>query len=188
LEFVFENDKDQNDVLNVLPQAPTGLVTPDSFESAKPIAPKSKPRRATRRSVATNVSDIEFAEPRRRNNKRANGPKVNYVKSVKKKRAHKRKFEWSWMKFGWMICGALMLRLVLMDGGLIDYNSMENTLENKEYDLTLLRQDNVELIKEIHKIKTSPSYQRKLAREHLGVIAKDEYLVLFAKESTTDSI
>jgi cell division protein FtsB len=129
------------------------------------------------------MADVEFTEPKRPA-KRKTGPKVNYVKSVKKKRkSAKKKFEWSWTKAGWMMCGALVLRLVFMEGGVIDFNSMENTLIKKEHHLQNLRKENAELIQEIHKLRTSPQYQRKITREHLGVIAKDEYLVLFSRDS-----
>ena len=74
-----------------------------------------------------------------------------------------------------------------MESGVIDYHSMHKTLESKQNNLKLLRLENAELIQEINKIKTSPSYQKKLARDHLGVIAKDEYLVLFSRESELSS-
>jgi hypothetical protein len=150
----------------------------DIFET-----PKSTPRRKTRRSVANGISDVEFTEPRKPA-KRAKGPKVNYVKPVKRKRkSAASKFEWTWNKAGWMACGALVLRLVFMEGGVVDYNSMENTLIKKKHNLQSVRKQNAELIQEIHKLRTSPQYQKKITREHLGVIAKDEYLVLFSKDS-----
>ncbi len=141
-------------------------------------------RRTTRRSVPTSFSDIEFNEPVKRTRRRATGPKVSYVKSPKKKKRVKTaKFEWTWMKVGWLICVALVLRLFFMESGVIDYYQMNQVLEQKDNDLISLRQENAELIREIHKIKTSPAYQKKLARDHLGVLAKDEYLVLFSRES-----
>lgn len=187
MEFVFENDN------NNAADGNLDIVTSvdNNFGQANESFSRSeKPNRRTgRRTLPKNFSDIEFNEPARKPRKRTTGPKVNYVKSVKKKKRKSTKsFEWSWTKLGWLGCGALVLRLFFMESGIIDYHSMNQTLENKESDLLMLRQDNADLISEIHKIKTSPSYQRKLARDHLGVIAKDEYLILFAKESSISSI
>ncbi len=185
LEFVFENDKNQNNA-----QSNLDVVTPVDNNFGQ-VTEKKSARRASRRTLPKNFSDIEFNEPPpKRARKRTTGPKVTYVKSVKKKKSRKtaKSFEWSWTKLGWMACGALVLRLFFMDSGVIDYHKMNQTLEKKDLDLKMLRQDNADLITEIHKIKTSPSYQKKLARDHLGVIAKDEYLILFAKESSISSI
>ena len=80
-----------------------------------------------------------------------------------------------------MIAGVLMLRLVFMDNGIIDYHNMQQTIQDKENQLVELREENASLVKEIKKIRTSSAYQRKMAREHLGVIAPNEYLVVFSK-------
>ena len=147
-----------------------------------------KNRRNVRTSVANSYSDIEFVDPVN-SPRRSRGPKVNYVKSVKKStRSRTRsassavKFEWTWMKLGWLMCFALVVRLFMMEGGVADYYSMDQALIEKNKELDSLRLENAELVKEIHKIRTSPQYQKQLAREHLGVIAKDEYLVLFSKD------
>lgn len=189
MEFVFENDNNQNAA-----QGNQDIITPvdNNFAGQGDIfsQPAQKPaRRKARRTLPKSFNDIEFNEPVKRTRKRTTGPKVNYVKSVKKKkRKSTNKFEWSWTKLGWVVCGALVLRLFFMDSGIIDYHSMNQTLEKKESDLQMLRKDNADLITEIHKIKTSPSYQKKLARDHLGVIANDEYLVIFSKDSLSSSI
>ena len=149
--------------------------------AAAPVAtPVTLQRNTSRRKLPDSFSDIEFNEPPRAQRKRASaGAKVNYVKPVKKnKRKSAKKFEWSWTKAGWCICALLVTRLIFMESGVIDYQSMHNTIEQKQKGLELIRVENAELIKEIHKIKTSPSYQKKLARDHLGVIAKGEYLSL----------
>jgi cell division protein FtsB len=184
LEFVFDSDKNnQNETFSMMPQGASPMGDHDIFET-----PKSTPRRKTRRTVANGTSDVEFTEPRKPA-KRTKGPKVNYVKPVSRKRkSAATKFEWSWTKAGWMVCGALVLRLIFMEGGVVDFNSMENTLVKKEYTLQSVRQENADLIQEIHKLRTSPQYQKKITRDHLGVIAKDEYLVLFSKDSAGSSI
>ena len=74
-----------------------------------------------------------------------------------------------------------------MDSGILDYHKMNEVLDQKNHDLELLRQDNVQLMKEIHLIKTSVAHQKKLTRDHLGVIADDEYLILFAADGSLNS-
>jgi cell division protein FtsB len=80
----------------------------------------------------------------------------------------------------WICFGFLFLRLIFMENGVVDYYKMETDLEYK-HDVQLnLVQENKDLITEIKLIKTSSNYQKKLAREHLGVIDRDEFLILFA--------
>lgn len=139
------------------------------------------PRR-TRKSPPASVDQIEITDTRRkRTRKKPSSKKVTYAKSVRKKQ--RREFNWSWNKVGWLICGLLFLRLIFMESGIIDYYDMENTLLKREHQLELVKKENNELVSEIHKIKTSPRYQKKLVREHLGVISRNEYLILFAKDS-----
>ena len=180
MEFVFDTDNSEEETVDT-------FNFDDAFAQSDEDLIKPT-RRNSRRTLPSNFSDIEFNEPTKKPRKRTTGPKVSYVKSVAKtKRKTTGKMNWTWGKFCWALCGVLVLRLFLMESGVVDYNSMNNTLIKKENNLQLLRRENVDLIKEIHKIKTSPSYQKKLAREHLGVIAHDEYLVLFSKDSSLSS-
>ena len=68
-----------------------------------------------------------------------------------------------------------------MEGGVIDFHQMDSVLIEKKAYLEQLKSENKSLALEIKKMRTSPQYQKKIARDHLGVIAKDEYLVLFGK-------
>lgn len=193
MEFVFDPDIKRE----VPPKTPDFLnsasrdfgESEDIFSTAPSVKPRKKlNRRSNNRKLPESFSDIQFNEPMRKTRARTTGPKVNYVKPVKKPRRKKTgKFQWTWAKFGWAFCALLVLRLVFMESGLLDYHSMHQALERKERDLVLLRSDNAELIEEINKIKTSHSYQKKLARDHLGVITNDEYLILFSRESELSS-
>jgi len=80
----------------------------------------------------------------------------------------------------WICFSLLLLRLIFMENGVIDYYEMETALEYKKGVQESFIEENSELVKEIKLIKTSPSYQKKLAREHLGVIDRSEFLILFA--------
>jgi cell division protein FtsB len=87
----------------------------------------------------------------------------------------------------WICFGFLFLRLIFMENGVIDYYNMETALEYK-HDVHLnLIAENKDLVKEIKLIKTSATYQKKLAREHLGVIDRDEFLILFAGQKASKS-
>jgi hypothetical protein len=165
LEFVF-NNKNANNTNNT------------ELFSNSPII--DSPRRL-RKTLPSSVDQIEIVPPKKIV-KRAPAPaKINYIGTGKKSK--NRSFEWSWNKVGWMVCGVLFLRLIFMDAGVIDFYKMENTLKDTAHQLQLVKDENAELATEIHEIRTNARYQRQIVRDHLGVIAKDEYLVIFAKDS-----
>lgn len=90
-------------------------------------------------------------------------------------------------KIGWSVIGLLVLRLICMDRGVWDYFATESEIKDKKYELSSIRKENKELKAEIVKIQVDKNYQKQLAKEHLGVIAVDEFLILFAGESETSS-
>ncbi len=75
-----------------------------------------------------------------------------------------------------------IIHLVKCDSGIYDYWLKEKLLEEKAENLIKLKIENDELYSEIIKIQTDQFYQRQLIKEHLGHLAKDEFLILFAKE------
>ena len=77
---------------------------------------------------------------------------------------------------------------MFMQGGVVDYFNMEAQIEAKMAQVQALKLENTHLEQEIKKIKTDASYQKQLARESLGVIAKDEYLIVFPREKVSQSI
>jgi len=87
-------------------------------------------------------------------------------------------------KIAWAIVGILCLRLVFMDRGVWDYFSTESVIQDKKDELQVLNAENTSLRKEIGLIKGDTGFQRNLAKEHLGVIAADEFLILFAGEKS----
>ncbi len=86
-------------------------------------------------------------------------------------------------KLGWTVIGLLVLRLICMDRGVWDYFATERTIQEKRDDLSSIQKENREIKIEIGRITLDKNYQRQLAKEHLGVIAGDEFLILFAGES-----
>lgn len=81
----------------------------------------------------------------------------------------------------WVLVGILILRLIFSSGGVLDYFSQVEKLERTESRLSMIKNENKALNKEIELIKTDDRYQRKLIRDHLGYISKNEYIVLFSK-------
>ena len=86
-------------------------------------------------------------------------------------------------RIAWSVIGLLVLRLICMDRGVWDYFSTENAIKEKKADLQSIRTENKSLKVEISRIQLDKNYQRLLAKDHLGVIAADEFLILFAGES-----
>lgn len=143
---------------------------------------------ARRKNVPVSATDVEIAPNPRRKRKSANVNYLNSAKTPKKRKQSKESFVWTWNKIGWLICFGVFLRLIFMDRGVAHYYQMQDTLKDKKRELAMVKEENVELISELHQIKVSPLYQKKIAREHLGVIAQDEYLILFATDGRPRSI
>lgn len=87
-------------------------------------------------------------------------------------------------KIAWSVVGLLVLRLICMDRGVWDYFATEGDIREKQSELKSIRDENKSLKTEITRIQTDKNYQRLLAKDHLGVIAADEFLILFAGESS----
>jgi cell division protein FtsB len=90
-------------------------------------------------------------------------------------------------KAGWAVVAMLVLRLIVMDRGVWDYFSTESEINTKRQELKSIQIENQELKTEISRIQLDRNYQKQLAKEHLGVIAADEFLILFAGESDDGS-
>jgi cell division protein FtsB len=150
-------------------------VIPGTISSAAPTYRKSPRKRVSR------VDEIELTEVRRKN--RGLG-KISYMGRIPKSSADWKKF---FSRLPYYFLGFLVLRLIFMDRGIIDYHRMDNKLLELKNDLKMGKEEVKALQAELLLIKGSKSYQKKLARDHLGVIGPDEYLVLFAKEDSLPS-
>lgn len=156
-----------------------------------------QPETRTRRGVATPnntefATDIEVA--------RAKPPvPINYV-SAKRKVGAKRKKKaqvapWLkgtpldyFVKACWVFAAVLLGRLIFSSGGVVDYYQKKNLIERKQYEMNLIVKENSELMLELEAMRTDQTFQRKLVRDHLGFIARDEYLILFQNEPAGPSI
>ena len=158
---------------------------------------KVTPKSATRVSVARSANDQTFATPLKRPKKKKllSNP-FSYKTKVKAKPAvrktRKRKYSVqlpSWaLKLAWIACAVLMVRLLFSDRGVFDYYSRNNDYKGQISEYEGIIQENNSLRSEIDKIKSNQSYQKKLVRDHLGFISKDEFLILFAKEKSDQAI
>jgi cell division protein FtsB len=86
-------------------------------------------------------------------------------------------------KFAWSVVGLLILRLIFMDRGVWDYFATEGEIKEKQNELKSIQTENKSLKAEIARVQIDKNFQRQLAKESLGVIAADEFLILFAGES-----
>lgn len=151
-----------------------------------------------RRGVATanNVefsTDIEAARPRSQ-------VPVSYISAKRKVKARRKKksdlpawLESSgpidyFVKACWIFAFILLGRLIISSGGVVDYYSKKSLIESKVHERDLILSENGGLVHEIDAIKNDQAYQRKLVRDHLGFIAKDEYLILFHQARQNPSI
>ena len=70
-----------------------------------------------------------------------------------------------------------------MDRGVWDYFATEGAIREKKSELNSIFQENKSLKTEISRIQVDKNYQRHLAKDHLGVIAGNEFLILFAADT-----
>lgn len=170
--------------------------TPASGWSSRRAAPAKPAATASRRTVAR-PDDVEFTTSIRKSPRKAPA-NVGYATSravvktspVKRKTRKKKvmKGQNFLLKLGWAFAGILLVRLVFSGGGVLDYYDRKELVSDKHNELTSLKVENETLIGEIERIQSSGKFQRKLVRDHLGFIAKDEFLILFQKGASSQAI
>lgn len=135
----------------------------------------------TRRTVAR-PHDTEFVTVKRTTKKAA--PALNYHTTSNRKKS--KPLDPSIVSFltkcAWIFAGFLVLRLVFAQGGVTDFYSQHKILTQKQSELKQIKDENMQLVREIERMHTDTGYQKKLVRDNLGFIAADEYLILFPKE------
>lgn len=142
------------------------------------------------RRPVTSADSIEMQAPVRRNSLPAKN--VDYEttrvtrqsKSTSRKVKKKKTFELaSWfVKGAWLFCGFLILRLLFSEGGIVEYQQTKASYVNMQKELADLKVENENLMIELKNMKESSLFQKKLVRDHLGYIDKNEYLVLFSND------
>ena len=168
------------------------------FATASTAAPLILETTSTRRSVGhpdmTDMiehrqseladADIDYLEEDDSEEEMETRPAIRTHSSTKKKVKPKKNLL---TKAGWSLIGLLVARLICMDRGVWDYVATERAITEKKDELQSIREENKSLKTEITRIQLDKNYQRHLAKDHLGVIAADEFLILFAGESSETS-
>lgn len=90
-------------------------------------------------------------------------------------------FVHSLVKLGWFLSILLFIQLIVSNGGVFDYYDKKVALEEKVFEGQFIEEENKQLKLYIEKIMKDEQYQKKLVRDHLGFISKDEFLVLFSR-------
>ncbi len=158
--------------------------TPAAAPSSNEVAVVS-PSATSRKSVATG-DQLEFSTSLRTSPQRAPA-KPSYTSAKRKVKTHKKsndRFSNIMLKSAWAFCGFLLLRLIFSGGGILDYNERKSMLEGREHELESIKIDNQKTLGEIELIQKDTSTQKKLVRDHLGFIARDEYLIIFQKDNS----
>jgi len=168
--------------LNSTPsEAPTVVDSPrrrflDEHEEQEILKPRA--RRAT-----PQVEYIEeFEEEEEEEDEEEEVQQRLPVRRAKPKMKPKKNVD-TFTRVGWGLIGLLVLRLIFMERGVIDYLGMNSRLNEKQKEITRLEKENSEINQEIRRLTLDKSYQRQITKETLGVIAADEFLILFAGES-----
>lgn len=167
--------------LNSTPsEAPTVVESPrrrflDEQEEQEIIRPRA-------RRAAPQVEYIEESEDEEEDEEEEEIQQRLPVKRAKPKLKPNKNID-TFSRVGWGIVGLLVLRLIFMERGVIDYLGMNSRLNEKKEEIAHLEKENSQINQEIRRLTLDKSYQRQITKETLGVIAADEFLILFAGES-----
>lgn len=142
-------------------------------------APKSSVV-VTRKSVAR-ADEAEFAPVKRTPRKVAS--QISYTTTSRKKSKPLDPTIVGYLVKGcWVFCAIMVLRLIFANGGVTAFYSQRLMHNDRLEELSRIKKENMVLVREIERMQSDSSFQKKLVRDNLGFIAQDEYLVLFPKE------
>ncbi len=146
-------------------------------------APAASTTVVSRRSVAK-PEDTEFVPVKRGTRKVAS--QISYTtgttSSRKKQKSLDPKYGAWLVKGSWIFCALMILRLIFANGGVTDFYSQKTTVNGKLSELASIKKENMQLVREIERMRSDIGFQKRLVRDNLGFIANDEFLVLFPKE------
>lgn len=153
-------------------------------ESAEAPIPTPMPSKSTsvvsRRSVAK-PEDTEFVPVKRTPKKVASQISYTTTSTRKKQKSMDPKYVNWLVKGSWIFCGLMVLRLIFATGGVTDFYSQKNAVADRVAELSDIKKENMQLVREIERMRSDAGFQKKLVRDNLGFIAADEFLVLFPK-------
>jgi cell division protein FtsB len=134
----------------------------------------------SRRSVAK-ADEAEFVPVKRTPKKVATQISYTTNSSRKKTKQVDQKYITWLVKGSWIFCGIMVLRLIFAAGGVTDYYSQKSSANDRVAELNDIKKDNMQLVRDIERMRSDIGFQKKLVRDNLGFIASDEFLVLFPK-------
>lgn len=170
------------------PFATESSVAPTYYETTstrKAIGSADNTELIERRSSDLASTEIEYLDEVEEEEEEVETKPVRRTSTAVKKKTKTKKNLLA--KVGWSVIGLLVLRLICMDRGVWDYFTTESAIKDKIQEHESILRENGELKSEIARIQVDKNYQRQLAKEHLGVIAADEFLILFAGENTEET-
>ncbi len=150
-------------------------------ENLRTDPPPPPPRESTvvsRRSVAK-PEDTEFVPVKRATRKVASQISYTTTSSRKKSKSVDPKYTNYLVKGCWAFCAIMVLRLIFANGGVTDFYSQKATVNERLGELSDIKKENMQLVREIERMRSDTGFQKKLVRDNLGFIANDEFLVLF---------
>jgi cell division protein FtsB len=134
----------------------------------------------SRRSVAK-PDDTEFVPVKRTPKKVASQISYTTTSTRKKQKSMDPKYVNWLVKGSWIFCGLMVLRLIFATGGVTDFYSQKGAVADRLAELSDIKKENMQLVREIERMRSDAGFQKKLVRDNLGFIAADEFLVLFPK-------
>jgi cell division protein FtsB len=135
----------------------------------------------SRRSVAK-PEDTEFVPVKRTPRKVASQISYTTNSTRKKSKPVDPKYLTWLVKGSWIFCGLMVLRLIFAAGGVTDYYSQKSSVNDRISELNGIKKENMQLVREIERMRSDIGFQKRLVRDNLGFIAADEFLVLFPKD------
>lgn len=149
-------------------------------ESTEAPIPSKGTSVVSRRSVAK-PEDTEFVPVKRTPKKVASQISYTTTSTRKKQKSMDPKYTNWLVKGSWIFCGLMVLRLIFATGGVTDFYSQKNAVADRVAELSDIKKENMQLVREIERMRSDAGFQKKLVRDNLGFIAADEFLVLFPK-------
>jgi cell division protein FtsB len=167
---------------NVEQPAQTPPPRPRAQERTHSSIPKEASTVVTRRSVAK-PDEVEFSPVKRAPRKVSN--QISYTTSDRKKSKQIDPTLIGYLvKGSWIFCGLMILRLIFANGGVTDFYSQRSLYSDRQSEFDRIKNENMQIVREIERMQTDTAYQKKLVRDNLGFIAADEFLILFPKEKS----
>lgn len=148
--------------------------------STPPPPPNESTSVVSRRSTAK-PDDTEFVPVKRSTRKVASQISYTTSSARKKQKSLDPKYQDWLVKGSWIFCAVMVLRLIFAAGGVTDYYSQKSSVKDRLDELSSIKKENMQLVREIERMRSDAGYQKKLVRDNLGFIASDEFLILFPK-------